>query len=330
MPTQRELLRTMTFSAYDLQKLRIQMGLRLCANFRNQLKQAEGEEEVEDELSEEALSVIDELKASYQRLTDGVARNRTLPARRGFVGDSLISNYTELVLVHQYLAVEKNEREQFRLLSEILEEIPIYTRFLKDIRGIGPAMAAVVVSYFDPYKAERPSDFWSFAGLDVAADGKGRSRRTEHLVERTYTNRAGDEATRLSTTYNPWLKSRLLGALGSVFLKVQGCPYRQYYDGRKHRVMTDPARLKCTLAQYKAAHKAYKKAADNKADNEAELKAEVDRLWPPLRVHRDATRVMIKTFLLDLWTKWREIEGLPIVGPYGQDKLGLPPHGKAA
>jgi len=32
VPTEKELLRTLTFSAYDLQMLRIQMGLRLCAN----------------------------------------------------------------------------------------------------------------------------------------------------------------------------------------------------------------------------------------------------------------------------------------------------------
>ncbi|HEX8836274.1 MAG TPA: hypothetical protein VF748_05000, partial [Candidatus Acidoferrum sp.] len=70
-------LRVMVRGAYDLQKLRIQMGLRLCANFRARL----GTPEVSDEgeLSNEALGIIAQLKQSYGRLTDGVARNRTLP-----------------------------------------------------------------------------------------------------------------------------------------------------------------------------------------------------------------------------------------------------------
>jgi hypothetical protein len=77
------LLRLQVRGSYDLQALRMQMGLRLCANFRARLKEKieEDMEGVDDEpdLSEEALKVIDELKSSYRRLTDGVAKNRTLP-----------------------------------------------------------------------------------------------------------------------------------------------------------------------------------------------------------------------------------------------------------
>jgi hypothetical protein len=51
------------------------------------------------ELSEDAKKMIDLLKESYGRLTDGVARNRTLPTEKGFRGDELISEYSELILV---------------------------------------------------------------------------------------------------------------------------------------------------------------------------------------------------------------------------------------
>src|SRR5262249_33999923 len=75
-----KILKAMVRGAYDLQLLRIQCGLRLCANFRAKLKLHEGEEPADDgELSPEAERLVDTLKASYRRLTDGVARNRTLP-----------------------------------------------------------------------------------------------------------------------------------------------------------------------------------------------------------------------------------------------------------
>jgi len=61
-------LHLMCRGGYDLQKLRVQMGLRLCANFRSKLKidpNADNEEETEDgELSEQAQSILAQLKAS--------------------------------------------------------------------------------------------------------------------------------------------------------------------------------------------------------------------------------------------------------------------------
>jgi hypothetical protein len=154
-------LRLMTRGAYALQHLRIQTGLRLCANFRDKLKENIDEEEPDEgeELSEKAQKIIDILKADYRRLTEGVARHRTLPRREGFVGAGVISDFTELVLVHQYESLEKQEREHFRHLGEALEDLPIYTDWLEKQRGIGPALAAVLVSYFDIRKAERPSQF---------------------------------------------------------------------------------------------------------------------------------------------------------------------------
>lgn len=315
MPTDREILRTMTFSAYDLQMLRMQVGLRLCANFRNKLKEPEpeqspeGEEEAptKSELSEEAKKVVDQLKDSYKRLTDGVARNRRLPAEKGFKGDELISTFTELVLVDQYVRIEKDERIQFDQFENVLEKMPIWNLYLKDQVGIGSAMAAVLISYFDPHKAHHVSGFWSYAGLDVAADGKGRSRRKEHLIDREYRTKEGKIATRKSVTYNPWLKSRLLGALAISFMRTKNCPWRQVYDGYRHRLETDPNRNRVTSAQYKAAFKA---------------EQDVTQMWTPLRIHRASLRYMVKMFLIEFWTKWRELEGLPVTAPYHEAKLG--------
>ena len=44
-------------------------------------------------------------------------------------------------------------------------------------------MAGVLISEFDIHRARYPSSMWKYAGLDVARDGRGRSRKAEHLVE---------------------------------------------------------------------------------------------------------------------------------------------------
>jgi len=59
-------------------------------------------------------------------------------------------------------------------MTKVLERIPIYTEFLEQERGVGPAMAGVLVTYLDPHKARHVSSFWRYAGLDVGADGRGR------------------------------------------------------------------------------------------------------------------------------------------------------------
>jgi hypothetical protein len=314
MRKEKAILRSMTFGAYDLQMLRIQTGLRLCANFRSQLTEDPKEDDETGDLSTEAKTIIERLKESYKRLTDGVARNRTLPKREGFTGDELISNYTELVLVDQYIKLEKQERAQFAQLETALVDLPIYNEYLSKVNGIGPALASVLICYFDPHAAPYISSFWMYAGLDVAEDGRGRSKRAEHLIDREYKNRDGEIAIRKSLTYNPWLKSRLLAVLGTSFLRtVPVSPWKKVYNDYKHRLETDPKRVRCTSDQYKKTHK--------RDPEEAII------LWPPLRIHRASVRYMIKQFLLEFWVTWRRLEGLPVTETYAVAKLGMAPHG---
>jgi len=313
MPTDREILRTMTFGAYDLQQLRMQTGLRLCANFRAKLR-PEGQKDLKlDEDDAEAKKILDELRASYRTLTEGVARNRTLPSEKGFKGDQIIGSYAELILVSQYMDLEKQERQTFSRLESGLDKIPIYTAWLKEQPGIGPAMAAVLISYFNPHSAPYVSSFWSYAGLDVGADGFGRSRRENHLIDREYKKKDGTMATKKSVTYNPWLKARLLGAMGPSFMRVQDTTWRQHYDNYKNRLLSDPNRKKVTLEEFK------------KMDKETRWQ----EVWSPLRIHQASIRYMVKMFLQQFWREWRTIEGLPLTPTYQEAKLGHQ-HGEAA
>lgn len=260
--------------------------------------------------NDEADEILKRLRESYRRLTDGIARNRTLPTEKGFKGDELIGSHAELVLVHQYIAIEREEEKQFRMMVPQLEKVPIYSTYLHNVVGVGPAMASVLIGWLDPHKARHVSSFWRYAGLDVGSDGRGRSRRSEHLVEREYVDRNGELKRKLSVTYEPFVKSKLMGVLAGSFIRT-GSPWREVYDSYKHRLETDPSRAKVPLVEYKRRNKQGE---------------DVTQLWPPGRINDAAKRYMVKMFLAELWVKWRTLEGLPVTEPYTVTKQGRRPH----
>jgi hypothetical protein len=282
-------LKTIVRGAYDVQKLRIQMGNRIVGNFKAKLGQKPGEKE--DELDAEGKEILEILRLSYSVISEGVAR---FPRQKNFKGDSVISSFTEYVLTAQYIDLERDEKNHFNRLKAVLQEFPIYTDWLEGIRGVGPTMAGVIISEIDISKAEYPSSLWRYAGLDVASDGQGRSRRKEHLIDTEYTTKEGEISTKKSITFNPFLKTKLVGVLGSSFLKCGGT-YREIYDNYKHRLEHMPAHAEKTKA-----HR-----------------------------HNMAVRYAVKRFLVDLHYNWRAIEGLPVSDEYSVAKLGII-HKKAA
>jgi hypothetical protein len=285
-------LKTIVRGAYDIQKNRIQTGNRLVGNFKAKLGQAPSEKE--DTIDKEGQTVLFELRKSHKLLTEGVA---AFPRQATFKGDEVISDYTELCLVDNYLELEQQEKNHFKRLGHILKDYPIYNDFLHGVTGIGPAMAGVIISEIDITKAEYPSSLHKYAGLDVASDGQGRSRRKEHLEDSEYKDKEGKMQTKKGITFNPFLKTKLVGVLGSSFLKQSPdkCEYRKIYDDYKHRL------------EHMDAHKEKSKG----------------------HRHNMAIRYMIKMFLIDLYNEWRALEGLPVAPTYAEAKLHKV-HGKAA
>ena len=278
-------LKTIVRGAYDIQKNRIQTGNRLVNNFKAKLGQAPSEKE--DTIDKEGQQVLVNLRRSHKLLTEGVA---SFPRQATFKGDEVISDYTELCLVDNYLELEAQEKSHFRRLGNILKGYPIYNEFLLGVTGVGPAMAGVMLSEIDITKAEYPSSLHKYAGLDVASDGQGRSRKKEHLEDSEYTDKEGEVKIKKGITFNPFLKTKLVGVLGSSFIKQSPdkCIYRKIYDDYKHRL------------EHMDAHKEKSKG----------------------HRHNMAVRYMVKMFLVDLYNAWRRIEGLPVAPTYSEAKLG--------
>ena len=103
------ILRAMVRGAYDLQQLRMQSGLRLCANFRARLGPVDDEDpEADDEKKERAIVLI---KAEYRRLTDGITseKGRVNMKKLDFTGSAIISSAAEYVLVDSYIALRSRK-----------------------------------------------------------------------------------------------------------------------------------------------------------------------------------------------------------------------------
>lgn len=280
-----DLLKPLVRGAYDMQKLRIEIGNRLVANFKSKLGQnpSEKENKITDS---KAKFMLKQLRGEYKRITDGVTKIRL----RSFKGQELISSYAEFALVGQYENLLLFEEDAFNSIKMLLKEVPIYTEFLKDVKGIGPAMAGVIITEFDIHKAEYPSSFWRYAGLDVAEDGRARSRRKEHLIDYEYTTKDGEIKARKGITFNPFLKTKLVGVLGPSFLKA----------GKDHKYSREYYQYKFRLEN----HAIYKDVSNGHR-------------------HNMAIRYAVKRFLVDLHVFWRELEGLPVSQEYSEAKLDM-------
>lgn len=281
-------LRAAVRAAYDLQKLRMACGLRIVANLKAKLGVKPGVKE--DEMTDKAkLNYINQIRKSYKRITDGVVGNMPTPAKfeKESMGDELITAFAELTLVNLYETLLQAEETQFKLLKPIISKFPIWNKFLKGIRGVGPAMAGVIIAEIDITKAKYPSSLWMYAGLDVAEDGRGRSRRKAHLINIEYTDAEGEICTKKGITFNPFLKTKLTGVLADLFIRMQSEPYVDIYAGYKHRIMTRG-----------------------------------DEDMTKGHAHNMAKRYIIKRFLADLYNVWRTEEGLPVAPDYHEAKLG--------
>lgn len=281
-------LRTAVRTLYDLQKIRIQMGNRIVASFRHKLGLSPGEAEENNPKAKKALDLI---RKEYNRITDGVNK-----ITKDIISDSsILTNYGEIKIVESYNKQLTLEEDHLRLIRVELERYAIYTEFLEHVRGVGPAMAGVILSEINIHKCNSIAALWKYCGLDVVVYEKegimheeGRGRKKEHLVEKVYTNRKGESVTTVGITYNAFLKTKMVGVLGSIFIKIGG-PYRTVYDDYKNRLLNNPKHVGKTNGH----------------------------------IHNMAIRYAVKMFLADLWTKWRTLEGLPVRASYAEEKLGI-------
>lgn len=327
-PIRRTELRAFVNGIYELQHERISAGNRIVATVKSRLgiKPSQKEEEAEAETTK----YLEQIRDCYSRIADGVTRVKP----KQFVAEGLIGTYAEYVMTSTYLTLIKEEEYMIAQLKHFLADFPIYTEFLVDVKGCGDLMSTIIITELDIYVARYPSSFWKYAGLDVVVNaetgaGEGRSRKAHHLVDMEYKDREGKEATRKSITYNPWLKTKLIGVLGGGMLKAGIRNAKEIAVDDKGNVIIDSKtkkpkkvvtldasgdKIQTVTSKYARVYLDYK----NRLINHPRHMEKTDA-----HRHNMAVRYMVKIFLADLYVAWKGLEGLEIKPPYAEAKLGI-------
>lgn len=204
------------------------------------------------------------------------------------------------------------EINAFKEVKRLLKGIPIWEQWIKLQKGVGPGIGGILVSSIDITRSSTPSQLWSFCGLAVivGADGVGHAPRP---VKGQKLN------------YNSWLRSKLVKVAADCFIKANS-PWRKVYDDCKHRRNSQrvPVCMACEgsgVSRYTKTKSATREThpCDNCEGRGGNCK------WGRSDAHRDqdARRIMMKMFLLQLWTTWRTLEGLPVRVPYHEEKLSM-------
>lgn len=295
-------LKRLVRGVYDLQKLRIQKGLRIVSHFGKKLGVEPGEspeETDEDSPNPKAAEVWKALKASHARITDAIVAVRG--KSKHFVGDGLISDEAELELINSYNVILKEELHEFDVIEAVLEkgQFAIYP-WLKGIKGVGRALAGFLIAEIDIEKSRYPSSLWKFFGLDVGPDGRGRGLYQNHLVPKSTVLKQGPNKGKTKTwdaaSFDPERKAKLVGVLVPCLLRAKNETYTKVYADYKHRL------------EHHAVHSEK----------------------TPGHRHAMALRYTAKWFLADLYTAWRTAEGLPLNKWYAEDRLGRTHGGERA
>lgn len=185
-----EKLRELVRGAGDIQRLRIQSGNRICANYYRKLGLKSGQK-LEDFLKEikiqqdtevpladygevpesseliKAKNLLLEMRREYKLLSGGILLNQKQIKNMEFPAGGVIADSVDFVLVEVFAALLSQEERLFKHIETVLHDFPIYTEFLAKVRGIGPSLAGILISEIDPNKARYPSSLHKLAGLDV-------------------------------------------------------------------------------------------------------------------------------------------------------------------
>ena len=273
------------------------------------------DEELAKQVQKESDNTIKKIMDEYTRITDLIATEvrmnpRTSHIEKAIAGSEnleFIGDVYDYQMANTYASLIKTEENATKALSKEVEKHPMWDAFFKDVPGCGPMMAAVCIAYLDPYRARHRSSFYRYAGLDVVidADGKGRGKGRWHTVEQEYIDKNGDVQIKKGLGYNPFLKTKLIGVLGSGMMKA----------GIRRDKETNEV---ITKGIYAKAYVDYKFRLDQREDTKDYSKA---------HKHNMAVRYMVKIFLSNMWETWRKLEGLEVSDPYEVAFLGRNPHG---
>jgi hypothetical protein len=245
-----------------------------------------------DEKQKRSLSILTRIYYTYQN--ERIRISNQLGVKKDGNKKKKTPDRDDDMLIFMTDRLESISKMEMEIEKEIMSKIKnhkLWTIFLQNIKGVGPIMAAVIITEFDIHKAPAVSNMWSFAGLAPGKDKKTKGNKCP---------------------YNQFLRSKLCGVLGGSFLKSKSMPYSAYYYDTKTRLESSNKKIIEYLRYEDRKKKKYK--------GQKEREVEWKNAYSGHR-HKAAVRKMIKMFLIDVYVAWRTIEGLSIRKPYSVEYL---------
>ena len=192
--------------------------------------------------------------------------------------------------------IKKTEETFLKDIKKIVHKTALWQNYLKDIKGVGELMAAVIMSEFDIYKATTVSKMWAYAGLSPGTTyGKKWNKDKTKIITTDIIVKQDRKTSGFLCPYNQFLKSKLLGVLADQFIRKEN-PYRKHYEDYRHRLES-----KDWGTESKNPSTKNKKAGHQ---------------------NNAAKRHIVKLFIIELYVAWRTLEGLPVRNLYAEEYLG--------
>lgn len=199
-------------------------------------------------------------------------------------GEETLTVEAQAKIQSHYSEIYAAEKNMLKTINKELKTVPVWTEYLQGVRGIGPALAGIIISeLIDIERFETISKLWSYCGFGLYG-GEIQKRKK------------GEKA-----NWNNFLKCKLF-LLAECFIKTNNQAYRKLYDDYKYRL----AARKCPLTPERHGGK-----------------DKIDQFGCTAgHRHAMAMRYMIKMFLKDLYLKWHEIKGITPRPSYQEEYLG--------
>lgn len=209
------------------------------------------------------------------------------------------------------------EKQLDRDIASFVKDIPIYQE-MSQVKGVGPLLSAKMLAMIDIEIPNSISALWQYCGYgqeDYYIDEKG--------------------GVIAPVTGMQWVKEikdgmEIIKSIDDEKFLVRYSPVPKP-EWQIKRMISRPVsdwmlsynkRLKTALYQLGGS---FLKSRSPYAGIYADYKAEYEKKhsdWTKLHLHLAANRKMIKIFLSHFWTRWRQLEGLPVTEPYVFRVLG--------
>lgn len=228
-----------------------------------------------------------------------------------------------------------------------LDVVPVYQLATKEVDEEGKAVLIELsvdqahkhkhVTFNDNGEGKVPDAFYK--GTLMTYTGVGRSRRACSLVKREYTTKDNEVKLRDSITFNPFLKTKLLGVAAGSMIKAAAFRVddKPMSAVRRLAEATEMGFVATSFSEdelddavitfLRASGKVVERAGSEyvkmyydyrqRLDNNPRHKEKTD-----FHKNNMAKRYLIKMLLQALYTPWRKLEGLPVALPYHEGVLG--------